>query len=89
MFRFRNDLLLDGQTRVLIGDAHLEAFAANLVNGQAVRAGQIVGYLGSTGDTNTPHLHFEVHPKGGAAVNPYPILKAVDACNVTELLPQP
>ena len=69
--------------------AHLEAFAANLANGQVVRAGQIVGYLGSTGDTNTPHLHFEVHPKGGAAVNPYPILKAVDACNVTELLPQP
>ncbi len=69
--------------------AHLDAFAANLANGQVVRAGQIVGYLGSTGDTNTPHLHFEVHPKGGAAVNPYPILKAVDACNVTELLPQP
>ncbi len=69
--------------------AHLEAFAANLANGQVVRTGQIVGYLGSTGDTNTPHLHFEVHPKGGAAVNPYPILKAVDACNVTELLPQP
>ena len=69
--------------------AHLEEFAANLANGQVVRAGQIVGYLGSTGDTNTPHLHFEVHPKGGAAVNPYPILKAVDACNVTELLPQP
>ena len=69
--------------------AHLDSFAANLVNGQAVRAGQIVGYLGSTGDTNTPHLHFEVHPKGGAAVNPYPILKAVDACNNTELLPQP
>jgi len=69
--------------------AHLDSFAANLVNGQTVRAGQIVGYLGSTGDTNTPHLHFEVHPKGGAAVNSYPILKAVDACNVTELLPQP
>jgi len=69
--------------------AHLEAFAANLVNGQSVRAGQIIGYLGSSGDTNTPHLHFEVHPKGGAAVNPYPILKAVDACNNTELLPQP
>ena len=68
--------------------AHLDGFAAGLAAGQTVRAGQIIGYLGSTGSTSN-HLHFEVHPKGGAAVNPYPIVKAVDACNVTELLPQP
>jgi murein DD-endopeptidase MepM/ murein hydrolase activator NlpD len=68
--------------------AHLDGFAAGLTAGQTVRAGQIIGYLGSTGSTSN-HLHFEVHPKGGAAVNPYPIVKAVDACNVTELLPQP
>ncbi len=68
--------------------AHLDGFAAGLSLGQTVRAGQIIGYLGSTGNTSN-HLHFEVHPKGGAPVNPYPIVKAVDACNVTELLPQP
>ena len=68
--------------------AHLDGFAAGLTPGQTVRAGQIIGYLGSTGSTSN-HLHFEVHPKGGAAVNPYPLVKAVDACNVTELLPQP
>jgi murein DD-endopeptidase MepM/ murein hydrolase activator NlpD len=68
--------------------AHLDGFAAGLTAGQTVRAGQIIGYLGSTGATSN-HLHFEVHPKGGAAVNPYPLVKAVDACNVTELLPQP
>jgi murein DD-endopeptidase MepM/ murein hydrolase activator NlpD len=68
--------------------AHLDGFAAGLSVGQTVRAGQIIGYLGSTGATSN-HLHFEVHPKGGAPVNPYPIVKAVDACNVTELLPQP
>jgi len=68
--------------------AHLDGFAAGLSAGQTVRAGQIIGYLGSTGATSN-HLHFEVHPKGGAAVNPYPIVKDVDACNVTELLPQP
>ena len=67
--------------------AHLDGFAAGLTVGQTVRAGQIIGYLGSTGSTSN-HLHFEVHPKGGAAVNPYPLIKAVDACNVTELLPQ-
>lgn len=68
--------------------AHLDGFAASLSVGQTVRAGQVIGYLGSTGATSN-HLHFEVHPKGGAPVNPYPIVKAVDACNVTELLPQP
>ncbi|MFM1839361.1 MAG: hypothetical protein RIS37_627 [Actinomycetota bacterium] len=68
--------------------AHLDGFAAGLTAGQTVRAGQIIGYLGSTGATSN-HLHFEVHPKGGAPVNPYPIVKAVDACHVTELLPQP
>ena len=68
--------------------AHLDGFVAGLSAGQSVRAGQVIGYLGSTGATSN-HLHFEVHPKGGAPVNPYPIVKAVDACNVTELLPQP
>ena len=68
--------------------AHLDGFAAGLATGQTVRAGQVIGYNGSTGAT-TAHLHFEIHPQGGTAVNPYPIVKAVDACNVTELLPQP
>jgi murein DD-endopeptidase MepM/ murein hydrolase activator NlpD len=68
--------------------AHLDGFAAGLTTGQTVRAGQIIGYNGSTGAT-TAHLHFEVHPQGGAAVNPYPIVKAVDACNETSIPAQP
>jgi murein DD-endopeptidase MepM/ murein hydrolase activator NlpD len=60
--------------------AHLDTIADGIGLGTKVTAGQVLGTVGATGNTTTPHLHFEVHPQGGAAVNPYPIVKAVDAC---------
>lgn len=69
--------------------AHLSAFASGLKVGSTVKAGQILGLVGMTGNAGTPHLHFEVHPGGGAAVNPTPVVKAVDGCKTTTVPPQP
>jgi len=58
--------------------AHLSAFAPAAVDGAQVRAGQVIGFVGHTGDAEPtpPHLHFEIHPGDGDSVDPYPYLIA-------------
>jgi murein DD-endopeptidase MepM/ murein hydrolase activator NlpD len=53
---------------------HLTAFAAS--PGEEVRAGEVIGYVGSTGNSTGPHLHLEVRPGAGDPVDPYAALVA-------------
>lgn len=54
------------------------AYAPDLYRGNRVVAGQLVGWLGDSGNAETthPHLHFELHPPGSGAVSPFNTLKA-------------
>lgn len=60
--------------------AHLAGYAPGISNGTRVKKGQVIGYVGNTGNARTTpaHLHFETHVPSGAATNPYPILKRVN-----------
>jgi murein DD-endopeptidase MepM/ murein hydrolase activator NlpD len=64
--------------------AHLSAFSPLAVNGAHVQAGDVLGFVGNTGDAETtpPHLHFEIHPVDllglgyDGVINPYSYLTA-------------
>jgi murein DD-endopeptidase MepM/ murein hydrolase activator NlpD len=58
--------------------AHLSAFSPIAVDGGRVTAGDVVGFVGHTGDAvgSPSHLHFEIHPGGQWSVPPYDYLQA-------------
>jgi murein DD-endopeptidase MepM/ murein hydrolase activator NlpD len=58
---------------------HLEAWASGIRDGMDVGAGELVGYVGNSGNASrTPtHLHFEIH-ENGRAINPHPVLASAE-----------
>lgn len=63
--------------------AHLDRYAADVKEGMTLKRGDLVGYVGTSGnaDPNTPHLHFAVFALGplkqwwkGSPINPYPLM---------------
>lgn len=56
---------------------HLAGYADGVHVGMRVEAGQKIAINGDTGNARgTPHVHFELHPGGGGAINPYPYMRA-------------
>lgn len=56
--------------------AHLDRFAVGIANGHRVKTGDVLGFVGNTGNAvgTPPHVHYEIHPRGGAAMPPVPYL---------------
>lgn len=69
-----NSVWLTGGSGTKYFYAHLDSYAGS---SRSVSQGEVIGYVGATGNTSANHLHFEVHPGGGRAVNPYPYVRAV------------
>lgn len=68
-----NSVWVNGNSGTRYFYAHLSAWEGSSRN---VSQGEVIGYVGATGNTTANHLHFELRP-GGRAVNPYPYVRAV------------
>ena len=80
-----NRLWLDDGVGDAFYYAHLSAYAPIAIEGAAVKAGDVIGFVGATGDAvGTPsHLHFEIHPNGHWAVPPIAYVSAWKAQGTT------
>jgi len=70
---------LDGASGNRYYYAHLAALAEKSQQGAHVQAGEVIGFVGTSGNAagTPPHVHFEVKPGGGEPINPYPLLKSL------------
>ncbi len=74
---------LDPSSTYVYYYAHLDRYADDLREGQAVERGQVIGYVGTSGNAGrTPHLHFAIAKLGpakrwweGVPINPYLVLR--------------
>jgi peptidoglycan LD-endopeptidase LytH len=75
----------DASERFILLYGHLDAYASGLSDGMPLARGQVIGYVGTTGNAppETPHLHFGILRGDpavswweGVPVNPYPLLMA-------------
>jgi murein DD-endopeptidase MepM/ murein hydrolase activator NlpD len=74
----------DSTFRFVMMYGHLESYRPGIVEGQKVKRGEIIGFVGSTGNANVlaPHLHFQVTRNDnmkewwkGTPINPFPVLR--------------
>lgn len=71
-------LWLDGVSGTSYYYAHFSGYSPAALEGAVVEPGTVLGYVGNTGAPGSAtHLHFEIHPAGGAPVNPFPLLRTV------------
>lgn len=78
--------------------AHLQGYAPGIVEGRVLRKGEVLGYVGSTGNAkvDAPHLHFAIARLGpdkrwygGTPINPYPLLSGRPAAAPAASAPAP
>lgn len=82
-----NQLYLTMPDRTYFFYGHISSYAPGIALGTRVKAGDVIAYVGQTGDAvySVPHLHFEVHPAANAfaPVNPFPIIRELSGCGRT------
>jgi murein DD-endopeptidase MepM/ murein hydrolase activator NlpD len=69
-----NGLYIRGDSGDIYYYAHLQKYAPGVVDGLRVGVGQVIGYVGNTGNSTIPHLHLGYQPGGGPLTNPYQLL---------------
>ncbi|MER5854249.1 peptidoglycan DD-metalloendopeptidase family protein [Streptomyces sp900105245] len=71
---YGNMLILTAKDGTETWYCHLSSY--RVASGTVVKAGQPIAYSGNSGNSTGPHLHFEVRPAGGAAIDPLPWLRS-------------